>query len=225
MKKKKRNKNKYVLSLESTSVADSDEDGTRIGNTNSFNTVCFQESNENAMSRALNTSLNPPFPPPPPPPPPPSPFFIVDSALTNSWQECKACLCQLSVKGQLTPGMSSFHAALNTSSVNNIPINKVTILQSLLLILMVVLFFANFHAMKSVLSHSSLNFAIARNPRNPRNLMFSAHYANPRIPRNPAQFPRNPVIFSQIVWLIVGNWRLITKFFFLWNIPESKFWQ
>ena len=50
----------------------------------------------------------------------------------------------------------------------------------------------------------------------------------PRIPRNPAQFPRNPGIFSQIVWLIFGSWRLITKFFFeffLWNIHEGEFWQ
>ena len=45
-----------------------------------------------------------------------------------------------------------------------------------------------------------------------------------RIPRNPAQFSRNPVIFSHIVWLIFGNWRLITKFFFFF-IPVKYSWK
>ena len=51
-----------------------------------------------------------------------------------------------------------------------------------------------------------------------------------RIPRNPALFSRNPVIFSQIVRLFFGEWRLTTKFFeflsckiFLKVNFESKF--
>ena len=61
-------------------------------------------------------------------------------------------------------------------------------------------------------NHSSWNFAIAQNPGNPRNLVFSAHSANSaRSAKSRAIPAQSSDLFSNCV-IDLDNWRLITKF-------------
>ena len=59
------------------------------------------------------------------------------------------------------------------------------------------------HCVTFIIYHSSWNFAIARNPRNPRNLVLSAHSANPAHSAKSRAIPAQSSDLSQILWLIL----------------------
>ena len=68
-------------------------------------------------------------------------------------------------------------------------------------------------------------------PRKPRNLVFSAHSANPaHSAKSRAIAAQFSDLFSNCVinfWQLEANYQVFFFFFIflLWNIPESKFWQ